>query len=163
MKIVTAIYFSRYDWGKWTKLYFLERNFLLKSELFIFQSCFEWGLVVREEDSWVFTFQTFLFLLISDEGCFTIEHMFSDGSSFFEMIKRFLNDMCRDANVWGGGRNEGWPLSLWLPKGRHKQRWSADGTVDYKVIPALLLMRHLILCHCAILHNFHSFRKSVFC
>lgn len=32
---------------------------------------------------------------------------------FFETIKRFLNDMCRDENVCvGRGRNEGWPLSL---------------------------------------------------
>lgn len=68
--------------------------------------------MAREEDSWLFIFQKFLFLLISDEGCFTTEHMCSDGSSFFETIKRFLNDMCRDENVWGRGRNEGWPLSL---------------------------------------------------
>lgn len=44
--------------------------------------------MVREKDSWLFTFQKFLFLLISDEGCFTNEHLFSDGSYFIETIKR---------------------------------------------------------------------------
>lgn len=69
--------------------------------------------MVREEDSWLFTFQKVLFLLISDERCFTNEHLFSDGSSFFETMKRFLNDICRDENVCvGRDRNEGWPLYL---------------------------------------------------
>ena len=69
--------------------------------------------MVREKDSWFFTSQKFLFLFISDEGYFTNEHLFNDGSSFFERKKRFPNDMCREGNVCvGRGRNEGWPLSL---------------------------------------------------
>lgn len=110
---------------------------LLKAMRITFKHCFEWGFIVREEDSGLFTFQKFLILLISDEGCFPNEHLFNDVSSFFEKIKTFHNDMCRDENICvGRGRNEGWPLPLWTAQRMtkttgEKPPLSQAGSVDW--------------------------------